>query len=254
MVGWLGRFRQIVVAVSPAVFIFILTLIVSFVTGHPEGLFLTHSARGMMLRFVAVTLILVMPVFVLPRLLALTGGITKNEGLFGQQLVKAGLGADLELGRLAAWLLRPLQGISLSLILAERFLSLLESSIGISYTRLLLSLTLFLMGGALTSIFLSVVWAFDDLGIKIYNSKTAEVRMAGSSIGTFLPLITGAIGVSGLFHASLPLDALMDLIEIVMVLYPPYVFFAVFHHELVVRRRLALSGIFQLRKVETMVR
>jgi hypothetical protein len=254
MVAWLGTFYRMAMAVSPAVIVLALTLIISLVTGHPEGLFLTSSIRGIPVRFVILTLILVAPILILPKILTFTWNITKNRDVFGQQLVKTGAGSDRELGKPVAWVLRPVQGISLSLIVAERFLSLLESSIGVSYTRLLVSITLFFVGGALTSIFLSVVWAFDDLGVKIYNRKTDEVHMAGSSIGTVLPLITGAIGVSGLFHTNLPMDALMDLLEIVMVLYPSYVFFAVLHHEFVARRSHVMSEKLQLKRVQTTVR
>jgi len=243
----------VAIAVSPAILVLVLTLIVSLVTGHPEGLFFTRSIRGLLVRFVIVTLVLTAPILILPQLLALVGRIAKSEGLFGQ-LVKGAVSDRQDFSRLVAWLIRPVQGISLSLILAERFLSFLEEfSIGTSYATLLVTLTLFLMGGALTSLFLSVVWAFDDLGIKIYNKKTGEVHLAGSIIGTVLPLITGAIGVSGLFHTSLPLDAFTDLLEIVMVLYPSYVFFAFLHHEFVIKRSSALSGNFATRSIETKV-
>jgi hypothetical protein len=241
------------VAVSPAVLVLALTLVISLVSGHPKGLFLTSSIRGIPIRFLILTLILVAPILTLPKILIFTWNITKNRDVFGQQFVKGDAGTERELSKPVAWVLRPVQGISLSLILAERFLSLLESSIGVSYTRLLVSITLFFVGGALTSIFLSVVWAFDDLGVKIYNRKTDEVHMAGSSIGTILPLITGAIGVSGLFHTNLPMDALIDLLEIVMVLYPSYVFFALLHHEFVARRSHVMSEKLQLKRVQTTV-
>jgi hypothetical protein len=249
----LRTFWRMTMAVSPAVLVLALTLAISLVTGHPEGLFLTRSFRGISIRFLILTLILVAPILILPSILTFTWNIAKDRDFFGQQLVKAGAGTDRELGKQVAWVLRPVQGISLSLILAERFLSLLESSIGVSYTIFLVSIALFFVGGALTSIFLSVVWAFDDLGVKIYNRKTAEVHMAGSSIGTVLPLITGAIGVSGLFHTNLPMDALIDLLEIVMVLYPSYVFFAVLHHEFVARRSRTMSEKLQLKRVQTTV-
>jgi hypothetical protein len=80
----------------------------------------------------------------------------------------------------------------------------------------------------------------DDLGVRIYSVKTGEVRMAGTTVGTIFPLIAGAIVVAGLFHASLPADALIDLLEIVTVLYPPYLVFTVIHHEFVKRRSSVL--------------
>lgn len=142
--------------------------------------------------------------------------------------------------------------MSVSLIFAERFLSFLGFSISASYAALRLSL--FVIGGALTSVFLSIVWTLDDLGIKIYNAKTGEVRMAGTSVGTILPLITGAIGVAGLFHASLPVDAMTDLLEIVTVLYPPYVLFTVLQHEFVMRKSSVLRRKLITKSVETKVR
>jgi hypothetical protein len=253
MVTWLGRFYKIAIAVMPAVFVLVLTMVISFVTGHPEDLFLTRSIRIIPIRFVVLTILLAAPILALPRLLTFTSKITKNRGVFGLELVRSNTNVDRELSKLVVWALRPLQGISVSLILAERFLGLLEFSTGVSYPRFLVSIALLFMGGAFTSVFLSVVWAFDDLGVKIYNSKTAEVHMTGSSIGTFLPLITGAIGVFGLFHTNLPMDALTDLLEIVMVLYPSYVFFAVLHHEFIARRSLVLSEKLQLKRVQTTI-
>ena len=140
------------------------------------------------------------------------------------------------------------------MIVAERFLSVLESSISGPLSAILLRLSLFVIGGALTSVFLSVIWTLDDLGVRLYNAKTCEVRMAGSSVGTILPLITGAIGVSTLFHTSLPSDAILDLIEIVTILYQPYILFAVFHHEFVKRKKLSLTGKLAIKRIETKVR
>lgn len=244
---------RIGVAVSPAILTLTLTLIISLATGHPAELFLARSITGISIRFTVVTVVLSAPILILPRLLALTGRIAKKETFFGQ-LVKSTVSTDGELGKLVGWVLRPLQGIGLALIVAERFLNFLEFSTGASSAIILARASLFLMGGALTSLFLSVIWALDDLGVKIYNGKTGEVRTAGSSIGTILPLITGAVGVSGLFHASLPVDALIDLLEIVIVLYPPYALFAIFHHEYVRRQRTVLPGKLALKKIETKVR
>jgi hypothetical protein len=248
-----GTSYKIAIAVIPGVFVLVLTMAISFLTGHPEDLFLTRSIIGIAVRFVVLTVLLAVPILALPRLLTFTSKVTKNRDIFGYMFARASTSVDRELNKLVVWALRPLQGIGLSLILAERFLGLLEFSTGVSYSRFLISLALLFMGGVFTSIFLTVVWSLDDLGVRIYNSRTAEVQMAGSSIGTFLPLITGAIGVFGLFHTSLPMDALIDLIEIVMILYPSYIFFAVLHHEFIARRSLILSSKLQLRRIQTTI-
>ncbi|MEM2989043.1 MAG: hypothetical protein QXU06_03925, partial [Candidatus Bathyarchaeia archaeon] len=111
-------------AASPAVLVLALSLIPPLVLGRFRGLFFTLS------RFALVTSILVAPILILPKLMALAGNLARKERLFGQLVRGANAGPDL--GKIAMWVLRPLQGIGLSLIFAERFLSLLESSIGAS--------------------------------------------------------------------------------------------------------------------------
>lgn len=234
--------------VAPAIFVFILTLIISIVTSHPQGLFLTRSIIGIPTKFAVVTLVLTAPILILPRRLDFAGKLVKKTRLLGQ-LVKTTT-TNHELSRLAAWLIRPLQGIGISLILTERFLTLLEFSTGTSLARLFILSILTLMGVALTSVFLSIVWALDDLGVRIYNPKTGEIHMAGNRVGTVLPLITGAIGISNLLHTSFSLNSLITLLQISMVLYPPYVLFVAFHHGFIRRRYGALSEKLMLRGIE----
>jgi len=231
-------------AASPAALVLALALILSLVLGRPRGLFFTLS------RFALVTSILVVPIPILPKLMALTGNLAKKERLFGQLVRGADAGPDL--GKLAIWVLRPLQGIGLSLLFAERFLGLLESSIGASRGMMVL-LALYVIGSALVSLLLSVVWGLDDLGVRIYDGKTGEVRTAGSSVGTILPLIFGAIGISSLFQRSSPFDASIDLLRILMALYPPHVLFVVCHREFLKRRRASLLEKLPAKGIETRV-
>ena len=237
------------VAVLPALLVLMLTLIISFLTGHPEDFFLTRSVWVIPVRFVIVTLMLLAPVLFLPRLLAIVGNIARNQGFFGQ-LVKTSMSTNEGLSKLVAWVLRPLQGVALSMIFAERFLNLLEFSVGASNAQHLARLTLFMVASVLVSLFLSTIWALDDLGVKFYYDRTSEVRTAGSSVGTVLPLITGAVGVSSLFHLNSPVDALIGLVGIVMVLYPPYLLFAVSYHEFVRRRSAVLSKRLPIKRME----
>ncbi len=232
---------RVAILVSPALFILILTVLISLMAGPSQGLFLSRTIRGILVRFVLVTLIFVAPVLILPNLLVLVVKMAKNEGPLGQ-FVKSASGSCQELSKLDAWVFRPLQGIGLSMIFAERLESLLEF--------LPVRLALFFIGSALVSLFLSVVWALDDSGIKIYNRGTGEVRMAGRSIGVVLPLIAGVVGISSLFHLNSSLDAFIDLFRIVMVLYPSYVFFIIFHQEFIKTRIASLSERFHLKRIE----
>ncbi len=240
-----SSFLRMVISVSPALFILILTLIISMVTGHPNGLFLTRSTRGVLFRFLVVTLMFIAPVLILPKIMGLIIKIGKNEGIFGRFVI-ASLDSTQELSRLDAWILRPMQGVFLALIFAERLENLLEF--------LPARLVLFFIGSALVSLFLSGVWALDDMGIKIYNRRTGEVYMTGRSIGTILPLITAALGVSALFHLGSPQEALLELGQIVMVLYPSYVFLVVFHQEFIKKRKVILSGRILLERIELNLR
>jgi hypothetical protein len=207
---------------------------------------------GILRRFVIVTLILIAPILLLPRLLTLVRKLTKSDQIFGQ-LVRVKTSIHSKLDEFVAWCLRPLQGIALSMVFAEKFLELLEFSVGSSYAGVLARLILFVVGSALVSLFLSAIWMLDDLGVMAYNKKTGELRMAGSIVGIALPLVSGAIGVSSLFHRSSAIEALTDLVGITMVLYPPYMLFVMAHHEFVRRRSDVLLEKLQPKSIETKV-
>jgi hypothetical protein len=248
-----GTTLKATIAVIPALSVFVLTLAISLVGGHIQELFLTRPLRSITMRFLIATFALALPILLMPKLVALIGEITANHTIVGE-LVKTTGNANTDLSLSVTWVLRPVQGISLSMILAERFLSFVEFSTGASYGFILTRLSLFVIGGALSSLFLSTVWALDDLGMKIYNNKTGEVRMAGTSIGTILPLITAAIGISNLFHTNTTLEALIDISQIVLVLYPPYALYTIIHHEFIARRRTALLKELAARTIETKAR
>jgi len=77
---------------------------------------------------------------------------------------------------------------------------------------------------------LTVVWTLDDLGLKLYGS-TGDVNSAANSIGTILPMIAGAIGITNLFHNNTPIGAIYSIAGLIFALYPPYLIFAVIHDE-----------------------
>jgi hypothetical protein len=240
-------------ALLPAFIVFGLTIIISLMTGNPEDLFLAHSTSSVLAKFMLATPVLMIPIVILPRVLTYAGKI-RNDQLFGL-LVRSKGAPHHEFTISNDLLLRPFQGIALSLIFAARFIDFLEFSTGISYTGILIRSTVFafLMVNPLISLFLSFVWTFDDLGVKVYNKRTDELRMLGRSIGVALPLITGVVGVFTLFHRTYFLDSLVDLVGTLMVLYPSYLLFVIFHHEFVRRRFTDFSQRLQFDKLETKV-
>jgi hypothetical protein len=70
-------------------------------------------------------------------------------------------------------------------------------------------------------------------------------------VGIILPLIAGAIGTVNIFRRTYFVDALIDLLGILMILYPPHLLFVLVHHEFVRRRGTNLSKNLPLEAVET---
>jgi len=245
--------RGIVVALLPALIVIALTLFVAATGGYARSLFLARSIRNILFRFVIITLISAVPVLTLPRILPYAVNRLSSEGFFGQ-LVKTGNDDYRKLGMDVVWAFRPLQGIGLSLLIAEKLLEFLDLSIHISHTALVVGLTQFIIGSTLVSLVLSFIWALDDFGIRIYSEKRVEVHMAGSTVGTVLPLFAGILGATGLFNRVSFGDALVDLLGISAILYPPYVFFALFHYEFLSRRSESVFRKLRLGRIETKIR
>jgi len=144
-----------------------------------------------------------------------------------------------------AWVVRPLQGIGLSMLIATKLLGALQIYTGskVSGSALFptgnfvfgkfMATTAIFVG---TSILLSFVWALDDLGIRHYNKKTGEVRMIGKYLGALLPILFGFYGLVNIYKEYAPSLALTYVMEMAIVLYPPFVVFAVFHNRYVQKR------------------
>lgn len=229
----------------PAIIVLALTFAVSLLTGHPPDLFLADSASEMFVRFAYVTTCLLAPIALMPWTLALGGKAVKKLG----QPVKDLKSIRIELPKFHMWILRPAQGIALSMILAERFLDIVWYSAG-APSQTLVRLTFFTTGGILTSLFLSAVWSLDDLGVKIYADKSGEVRTIGGSVGVIFPLIGAAVGVSSIFHYASLTEAVIEILQIFTVLYPPYAIFTTAHNEFFKRRIRLLSRKVHTRRIE----
>lgn len=238
--------------ILPAIFVLALTAIIAHLTGYPRGLFFGRSTGDISTRFLIITFMLLIPLPTLPKFLTCLSNAAVKSGLLGQLVIDAARSYG-ELNKSTTTLLRPLQGIGLSLLFAERLLQLIQFSTGTSYSRLVVPLILFLFGNILVSLLLSTIWAFDDLGVKMYSRKTGEVRLFGGSVGVILPLLTGVVGITTLFQYDTATGVLVDLLGISMILYPPYVIFALVHHEYFRRRGIGLLQRLSLKKIETKI-
>jgi hypothetical protein len=224
---------------SPALVVLAATFVVSFSVGTAEGLFLVQSNVRTLVRFLAITMILLVPLPILPPFIVFVGKRLTDEGFLGR-LVKGQMRNSVEFRKSLLWIIRPLQGIGMSMLFSNQFLNLFRSFSEASFLDALIRPILFIVVSVPISILFSAIWSLDDLGVKLYLKQSGEVRLVGSYVGTILPVISGAVGIYSLFQRSSPVDALLFLALMVMVLYPPYVLFAVIHDKFLGQQKARL--------------
>jgi hypothetical protein len=198
-------------------------------------------------RFLRLSALLAFPLFLLPKICSLLEGFF-NRGT--RQLIQVEQERDFSIRPLKNWVLRPLQGIGLSMLIATKLLGFLEIYTGSRVTlETLLPPGHFdperLLGATgiavIVSLSLSFLWALDDLGVRYHNMKTMEVRMIGKYIGILLPIFLGFFGIINLFEEHSRLLAAQYIAQMVVVLYPPFVVFNVLHTRYLSRHEQGLS-------------
>ena len=241
--------------VGPALAILLVTLVISaFITEFTFNFGLTALWKTL-LRFLRLSLLLTLPLLLLP------GLCTLLEGLFNRgtrHLIQMQEERDPAIHPLKNWVIRPFQGIGLAMLLATKLLTFLEFYTGSKITvdtilpqgafnagRFISSIAI----GVVVSLLLSFLWTLDDLGIRYYNRKTKEVRMIGKYVGLLLPIFFGFYGIISLFQDNTQLIVAKYVAQMVVVLYPPFVVFNVLHsrylksrEEVLLRRLKAVSG------------
>ncbi len=86
------------------------------------------------------------------------------------------------------------------------------------------------------SILLSILWTLDDVGIRYVNRKNQEIRMIGKYVGTLMPILFGFYGILSLMTDYPPMQVFIYLLKIVIILYPPFMVFSLFHAHFVENR------------------
>jgi hypothetical protein len=157
------------------------------------------------------------------------------------------------------WFARPFQGIGIILLFSTKLLISLSIIVGVPESSLFLGSGHFQTSRFLTvtvitiliSILLSNIWTLDDMGIRFFNRKHMEIKMIGKYVGTLMPIIFGFYGIFTL-HANYPAkDALIYLFKLVIILYPPFLIFAVIHAYLIRNKEKLLFDIPGLKKWST---
>ena len=239
----------------PAVALLLATLIIStFITEFTFNFGLTALWKTL-LRFLRLSLLLTLPLLLLPNLCRLLEGLF-NRGT--RHLIQIQEERDPAIHPMKNWIIRPFQGIGLSMLLASKLLTLFEFYTGSKTTvdtilpqgafnaRRFFSLIAI---GIIASLLLSCLWTLDDLGIRHYNRKTREIRMIGKYIGLLLPIFFGFYGIISLFQDNTRLMVAKYIAQMVVVLYPPFVVFNVLHsrylescEKVLLRRLKAVAG------------
>jgi hypothetical protein len=185
-------------------------------------------------RYVRFSLTLVLPLFLL---LPLSGFIGRLFTLGHRELIAA---TERETGvsPLKTWLIRPFQGIGLSLLIGSKLIVMLQGysavatgSAGVlppsqfAPGRMLTSMAI----AVIASLLLSLFWTLDDLGARQRNTKTGEVKMAGRYLGVILPVLFGFTGFLNLLQDIPASLAVHYVLQITVALYPPFMTLAVCH-------------------------
>ena len=221
---------------GPALAILLATLIISTFITEFTFTFGLNAAWKTLFRFLRLSVVLTVPLFLLPGICATIQGFF-NRG--NRQLVRVQEDRDTVVHPLKNWVIRPFQGIGLGLLLATKLLTLLQLYGGTAITvKTILPPGQFHFGRFLSatvisiivSLLLSFLWTLDDLGVRYYNRKTGKVKMIGKYVGLLLPIFFGFYGIFSLFDEYDRLPAARYIAQMVIVLYPPFVVFSVLHN------------------------
>jgi len=233
---------------GPALVILLTTLVIStFITEFTFN-FGLKAIWKTLFRFLRLSLLLTLPLLLLP---SVCSGI---EGFFNRGkrfLIQAQEDRGTAIHPLKNWVIRPFQGIGLAMLLATKLLMLLEIYTGSKITVETIlpqgefNTRRFFSGiaiGVAVSMLLSLLWALDDLGVRHYNKKSGEIRMIGKYVGLLLPLFFGFYGILSLFQDYSQVLVAKYVGQMIVVLYPPFVVFNVLHSRYLRSREHILLG------------
>ena len=175
----------------------------------------------------------------------------------GSALIQVERKQDLNIHPLKHWVSHPLQGIGLGLLFETKLLAALQVITGVTSRPILfthageIQLERLLVISGVTvfiSLFLSFLWTLDDMGIRYVNRKDQEIKMIGKFVGTLMPILFGFYGVFSLLASYPKGQAAFNLFKIVVILYPPFAVFSVFHSHFVKSKKQELSKKTELRR------
>jgi hypothetical protein len=253
-------FIQIIKLLWPALAVLLGVLFIAIFVSDFTFLSGIKSLWKVLYRFFRLSFILILPILIIPYICTIVSKLLHTKH---GRLIQLQEECTLKIDHIHVWLLKPLQGIALTMLLAVKLITFLqiyvdESITGniiiptgqFSFTRLL-SVSIILV---VTSLFLSFLWTLDCLGIRYYNTKSGEVRMIGKYVGVILPIIFGLYGIITLFKDSDRYLAIWNILQMSLVLYSPFVMLAVAHFFYIRSKEAALIKSLNILKQHPVVR
>ena len=218
--------------ISPALAVFFLGIFFFFLLDNIpliDGWGVIYRA---LLRFFRLTLVLCLPLYAFSPIYSFVVDKIKGKLLQMEKI------QELHINPAKHWMFRPFQGIGIGLLFASKLLIALQVITGVTtnpfplFPRSQFSpVRLLVISGiaVVISLLLSVLWTLDDVGIRYVNRKDQEIRMIGKYVGTIMPIIFGFYGIFSLIADFPALQVFIHLFKIVIILYPPFTVFTVFH-------------------------
>jgi len=225
---------QIVRSLWPAFLVLAVNLVLSVFIGTFTFVGGAEALWRIPFRYVRFSLTLVLPLLLL---LPLSGFMGRLFTLGHYELIAA-TERDTGVSSLKTWLIRPFQGIGLSLLIGSKLIVILQGYSAVATGsagvlppnqfepgRMLTAMAI----AVIASLLLSLFWTLDDLGTRQRNSKTGEVTMAGRYLGVILPVLFGFTGFLNLLQDIPASLAVQYVLQIAVALYPPFMTLAVCH-------------------------
>jgi hypothetical protein len=193
--------KKSLMAIWPAIVVLMATLIISVFIAEFTYVSGMKALWVVLFRFIRMllisTLTLLLLQFVCKRVRSLL-----NRG-YGQLVVIEEM-RDYALTPAKIGLIRPFQGIALIMLMASKLINVLQLYTHTIDNKIILPpghfdpwrLAVVTIIVAVTALLLSVLWALDDLGIRYFNKKTKEIKMAGKYLGLLLPVLFGGTVLS----------------------------------------------------------
>jgi hypothetical protein len=235
----------------PAFIVLIGNIALSFLFGDilfEPGLKVTFR---ILLRFIRFTVLLCLPLYLL---LPFYHFIIKK---MRRRLVAGKINRDISHSYLFHWFYKPFQGIGISFLFGGKLIAILTVKAFSLVEPISLipkgkfNFGLFVLTTAVTiavALLLSLIWTLDETGIRYINRKKIEMNILGKYLETITPFLFGMFGIFNLLSKySIP-QASLYIFQIIIILYPPFLVFSVFHSFFIHKRMKLLTSKTKLKK------